>query len=294
MKALVAAAKKSDGDFRHVVQRARDDREQAAQHTALVEQLTGAGVRVIERPDYGDKTIRRVSALVGADDKRLTDAEHTTCPGHAVYIERTWQGVEAVAVCTDWRAHGHRDPSGASSRPAGPMDEKAKAERRAVIVNNREWKSAETVRREWLTGLLARKTPPKGAAIYVATELGHGPRPLSDAMAKANSLAATLLGADDRHSRQSVAALAAQASDQRAQVIALGVVLGAIEAATGVHSWRNPGEATQRYFAFLATCGYVLSDVEKLAAGTAKPRRGKRTDNPAHPDTSEATDQAAA
>lgn len=294
VKALVAAAKKSDGDFRHVVQRARDERDQAAQHAALVEQIASQGVQVIERPDYGDKTIRRVGALVGPDDKRLTDAGHTSCPGHAVYIERTWQGVEAVAVCTDWRAHGHRDPSGASSRPAGPMDEKAKAERRTVIVNNREWKSAEAVRREWLTGLLARKTPPKGAAIYVATELGHGPRPLSDALAKANGLAATLLGADDRHSRQSVAALATQASDQRAQVIGLGVVLAAIEAATGVHSWRNPGEATQRYFAFLAACGYVLSDVEKIAAGLTTKSRGRQTDKPAHRDTNATTDQAAA
>jgi hypothetical protein len=107
-------------------------------------------------------------------------------------------------------------------------------------------------------------------------------------------LAATPLGTDDRQSRQSVGALAAQASAQRAQVIALGVVLGAIEAATGVHSRRDPREATQRNFAFLAACGYVLSDVEKLAAGTAKPRRGKRSDNPTHPGTGEATDRAAA
>lgn len=289
VNALVAAAKKSDGDFRHVVQRARDEREQATQHAALVEQLTGEGVQIIERPEFGDKTISRISALIGADDKRLTDAAHKACPGHAVYVEWTWQGVEAVPVCTEWRAQGHRDPSGASSRPAGPMDEKAKAERRTVVESNRAWRSAETVRRDWVAGLLARKTPPKGAAVYVATELGHGPRPLADALSRANGLAAILLGADDRHSRQSVAALAGQASDQRAQVIGLGVVLAAIEAATGVHSWRSPSDATQRYFAFLAACGYVLSDVEKLAAGVAaKPRRSRQAD------TSETSDQAAA
>jgi ParB family chromosome partitioning protein len=297
-KALVVAAKKSDGEFRHVLQRARDEREQAAAVAALIEQATAAGVKVIDRPDYDDKAVRRLTFLSGADKKRLTAEAHAACPGHAVYIEKTWQGVEAVAVCTDWKAQGHVDPH-AASRPGGGaggsgggMSEQAKAERRLVIQNNKEWKSAETVRRDWLAQFLARKTPPKGAAVYLATELGHGPRQVSDALSKANGLAATLLGADENHSRKSVAGLGAAATDARAQVIALAVVLAAVEESTSVQTWRGPDEATKRYFAFLAAQGYVLSDVEKLAAGIKSGRR-RRTEAAAEP-TAEASPEATA
>ena len=51
-------------------------------------------------------------------------------------------------------------------------------------------------------------------------------------MERAHQHAAALLGADTTHSRQSIATLAKAASDARAQVIALGVVLGAIEEST--------------------------------------------------------------
>ena len=40
-----------------------------------------------------------------------------------------------------------------------------------MIENNKAWRAAETVRREWLTAFLARKTLPKGALRYVLTEL---------------------------------------------------------------------------------------------------------------------------
>ena len=58
----------------------------------------------------------------------------------------------------------------------------------------------------------------------------------------------------------------------RAIVIALGLVLAAHEAATDVHSWRNPAEATGRYLSFLADTGYTLSDVERIAVPA---KRGK-------------------
>lgn len=279
VKALVVAAKQSEGDFAHALQRARDKRDEAVAVAALVEQLTAAGVRVIEQPDYDDKTVKRLVSLVDTQDKRLTPETHAACPGHAAYVQRDWQGVEAVHVCTDWQANEHRDPH-VGTRPVGPMSDAQKAERRTVIDNNKAWKSAEVVRREFVATLLARKTAPKGAAVYVATELGHGPRSLSDALAKANGLAATLLGTDSTHSRTSVAALAASATDARAHVIALGIVLAAVERATGIHSWRNVDPATARYLGFLAELGYVLSDVEKLAAGI-KPTRGKRAQAPA-------------
>jgi ParB family chromosome partitioning protein len=282
VKALVAASNKSDGDFRHVLQRARDDRADAAALAALTEQLSAAGVAIIDRPDHGQRTTKALSELVTPDDAKLTSDSHHGCPGHAAYLGHTFRGIEATYVCLDWKANGHRDRYNATSRPAGaPIDDQAKAERREVITRNREWKSATVVRREFLTALLARKTPPKATAIYVATELAYGTAALRRAMEHAHDLAATLLGTDESHTRQAIAALSHNGSDARAQVITLGMVLGAIEQSLDTHTWRNPTDTVKRYFEFLAANGYALTEVEQIAAGTHKrPRRRTRSDTP--------------
>jgi ParB family chromosome partitioning protein len=295
VKALVAAAKSSDGEFRHVLQRARDDRDEAAQLAALTEQLTASGVPIIERPDYNDRSVKAITDLLAGDGKRIES--HADCPGNAAYLRRSYDGVEAVYVCTDWKANGHRDRYNTDSGRSvgGPMDEKAKAERREVVTRNKEWKSATVVRRDWLTTFVARKTPPKGAAVYVAGELARGSHQLRRAMERSPELAATLLGADTTHSHQAVTALTDTATDARAQVIGLAVVLGAVENSTDVQTWRNPDEAVKRYFAFLTANGYVASEVEQIAAGTLKKakRRTRTADRPNHASTDAETPAAA-
>jgi ParB family chromosome partitioning protein len=155
------------------------------------------------------------------------------------------------------------------------MSEAEKQERREVIANNKAWKSAETVRREWLRLFLTRKSAPKGAAAYLAGELARGLWELRRGMERGHQLAATLLGLDHRKGQREVIATGTVgATDARAVVIALAVVLGDIEDSTGTHTWRNPSDAVRRYFAFLAENGYALSDVEQHAAGG--PRRKRR------------------
>jgi len=85
-----------------------------------------------------------------------------------------------VFVCTDPEGNGHtriaRSHDGYDSGSTKPKladmneddAEAARAQRRDVIESNKAWRAAEPVRREWLRGLLARKTPPKGSAALVA------------------------------------------------------------------------------------------------------------------------------
>ena len=65
-------------------------------------------------------------------------------------------------VCTDWRRHGHAERLGApitGLNADGKMTAEAKAERRAVIANNKAWDAARPVRRQWLIAALARRRP---------------------------------------------------------------------------------------------------------------------------------------
>jgi len=280
VKALIAGAKSGDGDFAHCLQRARDEREDAAKRQSLLDELTAAGVAVIDRPAYNDHSAPSLRELANEDGKELTAKQHMGCPGNAAFLHADWSGqVQAVYVCTKWRDVGHRDLYGSHTSTPAPMDDAAKEERRQVLANNKSWRSAEQVRRQWLTILLARKTAPKGTASYIAVELGNGIHEIRRGMERSHALASELLGLDRAKDRHAIATAVAAASDGRAQVIALGVVLGDIEESTDVHTWRDPSETIRRYFAFLAANGYTLSEVEQLAGGVKKARKPRAARN---------------
>lgn len=123
--------------------------------------------------------------------------------------------------------------------------EAARAQRRDVIESNKAWRAAEPVRREWLRGLLARKTPPKGSAALVAAALACD----ADTVTRigGNHRAAELLGCEDTtYGRNSaLAVLIDRASEPRARPLGLAVVLARYEDAThtGFLAPRRPRDA---------------------------------------------------
>lgn len=274
VKALTVAAVEDPAQFAHVAQRLRDDRDEAQAIADLTESLTEAGTPVIERPSYEDKTIKRLLDLATLDgDERtpLTPQMHDQCPGRAAWINTGWQGVQAIHVCTDPKGNGHVDryAHSGTERQAGPMNDEQKAERRTIIANNKAWKSAETVRREWLGTFAARKTAPKDAASFVAARLVESTHRLDKASSQTrHRLARTLLGLPEHvgyGQPDPLAALVATATPARAQHITLVLLLAAIEDGTGTHTWRNHGPDDRAYLTALAGWGYGLSEVETLA-----------------------------
>ncbi|RKS80646.1 ParB family chromosome partitioning protein [Motilibacter peucedani] len=191
--------------------------------------------------------------------------------------EETW---EAEYVCTDPSRYGHTARYGGSSE-AAPLKaaemseeqrEEAREARRTVIANNKAWDSATTVRQEWLTGWLTRKSAPKGSGLFLAAAVASGSHALTQAFERNHPTGRVLLGLGEATSArigagQALAGLLSDVSEARAQVVTLGLVLGAHEAALGRHSWRNVDSGTRRYLTFLAENGYGLSDVERLACG---------------------------
>ena len=125
-----------------------------------------------------------------------------------------------------------------------------------------------------MTRLLTRKTAPKGGVAYIAGELAHADHALRRAMEDGHTTACDLLGVDietgtygTRSGRNPLAKLLSTANDGRAQVITLGIILAAQEAATSTASWRHVQPDTARYLTFLADQGYPLAPVEQRARG---------------------------
>lgn len=304
VKALVAAVK--TGQFAHVLQRARDDRAATAERDALAGGYRDAGIRVLDEPgtarrldtladvdgqpiDAATHTACRSHAVLirqewtydedepdGHEGSDQDDPHDDTDDRPRYATPRlTWA---AVPHCADPDAQGHHDrrsrthASGPTDHPTEAQRAAASAARREVLENNKAWRSSEKVRRTWLRAFAARRTAPRGSAAWIATTLATGDHDLRRALEDGHTLARQLLTGDTTRPvwgqvHPALAEALATATDARAGVISLVLLLAAHEQATGVHSWRNVRPATGRYLRYLGELGYTLSEVEQKAAG---------------------------
>lgn len=263
------------GSLAHAAQRIRDERARTRAIATLKETLTTDGVTITHAPGYySDGTKRAVAALRAKGSATpLTSEQHATCPQHVAWItyDETTATATAVYGCSNYKSAGHlrwTDPTEQTERT--PLSDAERAERRQVRESNAAWRSAETVRRDWLPTLARRKTPPKGSAEFVARAVLHEGSTLATAAMNGHRLAAKILGhKDDRGTRDYVSGLLAKATTPRSQVIALVVVLAAIEEATSAQTWRHvyPDGTVARYLTALETWGYDLADIEHVTCG---------------------------
>lgn len=172
-------------------------------------------------------------------------------------------GLTVVEQYTKMAAASASLPEGiAPPESAAELERKAKekAERRRVITMNKAGAAAEVVRRKFVTDMLKRKSPPSGAMGFVASRVTHDGTLLGTH--RGDQTAGELLGADVRSGE-----LLDHATDGRAQVVLLGLTLGAVEALTPKSAWRAPSPNSKEYLKFLADQGHGLSPVEKVITG---------------------------
>jgi ParB family chromosome partitioning protein len=223
------------------------------------------------------------------DDEDLDEAEEEAAERRRQPDVRIARG---VPVCIDWAKHGHmlryKHMAGGSSATriadmAPDEREAARAERRAKLEGNKDWRAATTVRHAWLTEFLKRKTPPKGAATFIALAYARKADGLSWAAERGNTLARTLLGVpyerpaygvtrdpDDQQREAALRNMAGDANDARATVVLLGIVLGAIESMVTDHCWQYPKSQVALYLRALESWGYELADIEVKACELAE------------------------
>ena len=196
-------------------------------------------------------------------------------------------------LCTDPEQHGHTNVYGQpretpTTEQRTAEDEAAEAarktgERRRVRQRNTGWRAATDVRTGHLKALLARKAPPAGALKLIVEAMARGEtQPLMSSFG--HQTACELLGLTGDGAatgyRDLLLAELARASEKRAQVIALAMVLGAAEhGVRDVHTWQSAEgaywsahsiPAAARYLAWLAEhTDYGLSEIEAEVAAHA-------------------------
>lgn len=192
---------------------------------------------------------------------------------HAGTVQETIVFEPSDFYCLDLDAAGlavsdrfrRMQAQGGAVAPTIADREAEKRERRKVLMLNKAGDAALGVRRAFVTTLLQRKTLPKGSATFIAKMLTADPSLLGGYTAA--TTAAELLGV----ASDELASSTAEATDQRAEVITLGLVLGALEIRSPKGAWRSPtahAVGPKEYLDFLASCGYTLSPVEQIMNGT--------------------------
>lgn len=258
--------------------------------------VPGARLRVIKEWVYPEDEYDEANEDATDEEGGADAGDYEPAEPHQQYVQ--------VWVVTDLAASGLRHRHGAVSSTGtgtGDLDESQeeaearRQERRRVIANNKAWDSAETVRREWLAGFVARKTAPKGAEALICEAVVTGQHFLYKGMEANHPMLRTLLGTGADKSRWDsageVASIATKPSTPKAAImVTLAAVVSAWEATTGRQSWRNPSRWDARMLGTLVEWGYEPSDVERIVLGQ-EPQQSDESD--AETTGDDATDSAA-
>lgn len=275
-KAVADAIERPD-QVEHIVARARAEAEEERILADKRAELEAQGIRAIEDAkewSLYDKG-QRLDSLVDEHGEVLTEATHSSCPGHVavVYPAVIWEGDQRkvtgtrVALwCTDWRAHGHRNrwarnTSGATS---GPMEEEQRKARAEKIRRNKAMDAANGVRRQWIQDrLLTSGTRLPAVAWRSRLPLYLFPvlrwthmRVSSTALEKGRERLAC-----DLPSLRAVLPTA-PAAEVALLTFALAAMEGSIERDTWTDTRGVSAMMTRLHLRFLEQLGYTLSDVE--------------------------------
>ncbi|WP_313540295.1 ParB/RepB/Spo0J family partition protein [Leifsonia aquatica] len=274
-----------DDDLPYAAQEIRDDHAIRETTAKLVGQYAADGVQVFTEWSGLRSLDRLTDALDDAADRpAVTTETHSACEGRAVYLTVWGSGEDdhrTEEVCTRPELHHERFGSfgntASAAIPADETDEQRqereeaeavtrKAERARVLANNKAWRTATTVRCDWVTRLLTRKSLPKDAIVFFALTLTEHAHTITDY--KGGDLIGTFLNQPDNYYPRSAAATLVESTPTKAGHVALAVALSAREArAEDVEGWRHPSAVIGSYLLQLEAWGHKLAPVERIAAG---------------------------
>jgi ParB family chromosome partitioning protein len=268
VRTLLHIAENDADHFAHEAQRLRDKRERERAFQAELDEYAAKGVPLVEAPPrYDNRTADAyLHELQNEHGEPVTVENYEGKPGYAIAVVNNYGSPKIGHVVTEWRSHGLRRITHGGA-VQGKLTEAEKADRREVVANNKEWDSAETVRRDWLTTLLSRKTQPKDVeqfVAYTATE-----RPFAFGKSLDNGMAATLLGIEPKYGALAKF-VAANPAEARLVLFALAVAAGELALHRG--SWRRPDAHDRAFLNWLTSWGYTTSRVENIIASPAKPK----------------------
>lgn len=193
----------------------------------------------------------------------LTQEEHASCPSRGVRLSLDREAgawIEVAWYCLGWKGAGHYKWAAANSSGAtsGPKSEEELARAREKAERHRRLAAVTTVRREWVRGLLQRKTIPADAIVLVAKILTYWGASGCEDLAREWGILPQEEYASEAAERLT--------DPKKAARFLLGVAIARAESAIGDHWYEGPRSAPRPFrdlLAALGSWGYELSESEK-------------------------------
>lgn len=217
-----------------------------------------------------------VAAALAANDEEARNEAQALHPTRVADYRRIYA---LEPCCANPAEYGHtlRGYGHDSGTPKGPMSDEEKAARRELIENNKAWKSATTVRRDWLSTLARTKAAPAGAEAFVLAELLRGGAHLTNALTSYGNGAGHQAFRDvmglDREAQQTRESMTAEVHElldsvkgmtaKRASLLLAVMVLAAWHHLAGPETWRHPSDTDRRMLEQMRAWGYPLSPIER-------------------------------
>ncbi|WP_052441089.1 ParB/RepB/Spo0J family partition protein [Streptacidiphilus anmyonensis] len=258
------------GHWQHAMARLRGELEVIERAAAVRAELDAAKVKVVAAQPYygyGEKPkqhdLAQLHTQLGGP---VTAERHAGCPGHAARIDS--ETGEAVFVCLDPVAHGHKLPK----KPVQPRSDADKERHRRVVSHNKAWKAARTVRHQFLAELVARPKVSEAAQLFCLSHLlhkGEGSRRYAEKgelayVARFLSVPEPKVGARDLPFDGSIAKAM---KGRRSANLLLAHVAAVIEFNLDDRAWDHPRAQVKEWLRLLAAEGYTLSEVEAEITG---------------------------
>lgn len=250
------------GQFKHTVERLRQERDRTAKRIAVIAEHKAAGVKIAKFDYYGDNGWVGIHNI----DSKLTDKKHATCPGHAVVVN--YDG-GASYYCSDPKTH-HGYTSNRAGTVVDKVFEKAKRARRAG------WKAATVVRREFAkqlasSAMFSHGTARDNAIVFLGAYASKHGLPSATAYSHKETIA-ELMPANAGPIQTMLALASAQQEKALTDEVKFNGGMWADNDYTDcahVMGWKP-------YFDFLTANGYELADAEKETLQEASARYDKK------------------
>ncbi|MGW4366994.1 ParB/RepB/Spo0J family partition protein [Nocardia takedensis] len=207
-------------------------------------------------------------ALADLKSETETDITDAEGEGEAGQGTGTEGGSRFAQVDEEQAAAQRRADAERRAAAAEAAAEIERVARRRTRELNKLGLAAKATRIEFVTRLLARKTPPTQAALFMTRSLLADPALSGEYHAFGSAL--KLLGIEGYRTRHDLLATLETTKPARAQVIALALLLGGYEHRADKDLWRYADKTVRRYLIFLRELGYSLVEVELAALGEIK------------------------
>lgn len=260
VETLTTCATNNPGQFEHRAQQFREELKTNALIELLKLEGTEAGLTFIdEHIDYYDYRgpVAKLHEVKHADGSPVLETE-----ADAFYISRGYSGPSKQLVIADWKASGFHKGDKA---PNGMTDEQ-KAERAALIANNKAMDAAIIVRQEFVKTLLQAKKLPKDSPSFIVWTLANASNRVNNALGR-KSLAAELLGEEPEYNAFRDYVNKPNTNPEKAT---LALMLSAYEGTCDRQDWRYPQSDMATYLTTLETWGYQVSEVEQIVIDNIK------------------------